>query len=98
MKTSPLAKKIIAVAAAFACASALVGCSGGSVKGGETTCAEFAKLSDSDKSATAKKFLEEQAGTNITDDVVVASTVSAVTLWCAGMGTDDSPIKEMFGQ
>jgi acid stress chaperone HdeA len=72
----------------------LSGC-GAASKGGDTTCAEYAKLSKSDQTKVVTDLLKETGDEPSGLRVNVAK--GSIKLYCATVGKSDSKIREING-
>lgn len=72
----------------------LSGC-GAANKGGDTTCAEYAKLSKSDQTQVVTDLLKE--GGDEPSGLRINVAKGSIKLYCATVGKSDSKIREING-
>lgn len=93
-------KKCAVVATAVviaACSTMLSACSLGSAasKGGDTTCAEYLKMSNDEKTEAIKLLLEEKD--DDPSNGAISTAKMSATLFCKTAGSDNSRIREING-
>jgi lipoprotein len=88
---------VVATAVVLACSTMLSACSLGSAasKGGDTTCAEYLKMSNDEK-AEEIKFLLKEKDDGPSNGAISTAKMSA-TLFCKTAGSDNSRIREING-
>lgn len=75
--------------------AALAGC-GSSNDGGDTTCADFLPMSNSDKDDVIRAYLESKGTTDPAGGDVHLHRMSAIG-FCHTIGTDSDPIRKIDG-
>lgn len=80
------------IALAGCAAAVLSGCS--SAKGGDTTCADFNKMSGQGQTDVIKQMLKDEKGTEVSNLEIGATKMSAKA-FCSTLGKDSSKIRDI---
>lgn len=96
LSTGLVVRKLTAVGAIMLLAGSLGACSALGAKGGDTTCGEYRQMSDPEKTEVIENFFKEKGESNPPNGMVLLSQKSA-DLYCATVGTDTDPIKNIDG-
>ena len=90
--TRNIVKKSAVALAAVAVMFSLTGCAEAS----DTTCKEFAKMSDSKKEKTLKKWAKEEGDNSKPSDAEVTAAVTGVDLMCSMDGNENKTLGELL--